>query len=58
MPPTPQLQKAQLRQVRGVQTFKAWALADGRNRGPEAGSSTEVASVKVRGEKRMIKINA
>lgn len=27
-------------------------------RGPEADSSTEVASVKVRGEKRMIKINA
>lgn len=56
------------RQVRGVQTFKAWALADRRNQidavygtsGPEADSSTEVVSVKARGgkKKRMIKINA
>lgn len=62
-----QLQKAPLRvfrddrrQVRGVQTFKAWALADRRNQidavygtsGPEADSSTEVVSVKARGGKK------
>lgn len=48
------------RQVRGVQTFKAWALADRRNQidavygtsGPEADSSTEVVSVKARGKKK------